>query len=116
MQESILISFAILNTNWDQRRKSFVDNFVPFVADCLRAADQPEVSTPAVQECISERFGFDLPQHVIETVLGRAKKENVVEQSGGILVRNDSVVAKYDLTRSRGEIVRRRPAQNYCQC
>jgi hypothetical protein len=57
-----------------------------------------------------------LPQHVIETVLGRAKKENVVEQSGGILVRNDSVVAKYDLTRSRGEIVRRRPAQNYCQC
>jgi hypothetical protein len=112
LQESILISFAILNTNWDKRRKSFVDNFVPFVADCLRTAAQAEVSTPAVQPCISERLWLDMPQHVIETVLSRAKKEHVVvvEQSEGILVRNDCVVAKYDLTRARDEVIRRSEA------
>ena len=107
MQDSILVSFAILNTNWDQRRKSFVDNLVPFVADCLRTAVDAEVSSPSVQGCISERFGLDIPQHVIETVLSRAKKEHVVEQAGGILVRNDSVVAKYDLGRARDEVIRR---------
>ncbi len=66
MQESVLVSFAILNTNWEARHTSYIDNFVPFVSDCLRTSGSPAVSGVEVQACLRDRFGLQIPLHGVD--------------------------------------------------
>jgi hypothetical protein len=106
MRDSVLISFAILNTNWEQRRRSFVDNFVPFIADCLRRSAQPQVAVPEVQSCLSESFSLDLPAHVIQTILARSKKTGLVRQQGRVLVKSERLAKGVDLGEVRAHIAR----------
>lgn len=110
MHDSVLISFAILHTNWNERRKSYIDNFVPFVAECLRAANQPEISASELQACLESEFGLRLPQHVIQTVLHRAAKEKLVRRDGQLLVRTDRSLVTADLGAARRDALRQHEA------
>jgi hypothetical protein len=106
MSDSVLVSFAILNTNWEQRGRSFVDNFVPFVADCLRRSSQREIAVPEVRACLLESFSLDLPAHVIQTLLARGKKVGIVTQQGRLLMRVDKEVKRFDLDEVRAQVAR----------
>lgn len=101
MHDSVLVSLAILKTNWDENQRGFIHNFVPFVAECLRLAPQREIAIPDLQRDLEARFGLKIPQGAIQTVLHRATRDKLARREHGVLVRNDSAVAAYDLTAKR---------------
>ncbi len=53
-----IISLAILKVNWDKKRKDYVDNFVPIVAEAIRLSDHDVVSIPQLQQDIRAKFGL----------------------------------------------------------
>jgi len=80
MTNSALVSMAILKVNWDRLGRDYLENFVPIVAEAIRLSklvDEP-VSLQAVQEALRAKFGLDLPQHTIETLLRRVKRRGML--------------------------------------
>ncbi len=61
MHPQAIPSLAILKVNWD-RGVDYIDNFVPFVAECLRGAPEPEVSMAYLQKAMIDSFGLRIPQ------------------------------------------------------
>jgi hypothetical protein len=76
-----LVTLAILKANWNDGR-SYLDNFVPFVAACLREEVKP-VTVKEVQASMRQMFGIRIPQHTLDTVLGRARQEGLVTKKDG---------------------------------
>ena len=74
MADNALISLAVLKVNWDRNRQSYIDNFVPFVAECIRVQETEVVSTPEVQQAIGTSFRLRIPQNVIGRILTRARR------------------------------------------
>jgi len=96
----------MLKVNWDAGR-DYIDNFVPFVAECLRAAPQPEVSLPELQGAISDTFDLKIPQGALSTILKRAVKRGYVERIQRIYRRNDDALASLDFSRVRNDVLRK---------
>jgi hypothetical protein len=105
MQDSVIASLAILKVNWDEGR-DYIDNFVPFVAECLRRAPHPEVSLPDLQAALVQHFGFRIPQGALRTILGRAAKRGFVTRGAGIYRRNDRALRGLDLAQTRANVLR----------
>jgi hypothetical protein len=83
MNDQILISLAILRANWDDDRKSYIDNFLPFVAAVMQKEARESYSTADLQRGIKERFGIDMPQTALSTVLTRAVRTGLGQASHG---------------------------------
>jgi hypothetical protein len=110
MNDSALVSLAILKANWDQDQRGYIHNFVPFVAECLRLAPHPEVSVPDLQTSLEARFGLTIPQGALQTILQRATREKLARREHGILIRNDAVIGKFDLSKGRISALREHEA------
>jgi hypothetical protein len=104
--QAVLVSFAILSTNWEERKLGYVDNFVPFVADCLRRSTSDAVSAPAVRDCILTTFGLRLPIAAVQAVLERCRKLKLVQASHHVLYRNQAEVQRFDIAKTRARAVR----------
>lgn len=87
-----LVTLAILKSNWNDGR-SYLDNFVPFVAQCLRDAPTP-LDLKQVQTAMRVTFGMKIPQQPLETVLKRARSAGYVERSGGLYHPNREALAE----------------------
>lgn len=109
MSERAITSLAILNVNWD-RGNDHIENFVPFVAECLRIAPQAEVSLPELQAAISETFGLRIPQGALKTILKRVVKHGYAKRTEGIYRRNEDALATLDLARVRADVLRQHEA------
>jgi len=72
-----LTSLAILKVNWDERRQDYLDNFIPFVEECLRRSEADEVSSKKMQSELKELVGFEIPQGVVRTLLRRLQGEGI---------------------------------------
>lgn len=99
-----LVSLAILKANWNKGH-SYLDSFVPFVAECLRTAGGP-VSVADVQMSLRKTFGMRVPQHTLGTILHRATREDLVHRSDGLYYPNAAKLAERVLTPDRSELVR----------
>jgi hypothetical protein len=110
MQDSVLISFAMLNVNWDETRTSYIHNFVPFVAECLKDAPHDVVSVPDLQTCLRRRFGLTLPQPALHGIVTRAMHDGLLDREHGVIRRNDLALARYDLSSKREEVLRQHEA------
>ena len=73
MPQSVIPSLAILKVNWDEGR-DYIENFVPFVAECIRMAPQPEISVGDLQAAVRDTFGINIPQGALQIILGRAAR------------------------------------------
>jgi hypothetical protein len=71
---SVLISLAVLKVNWDQQRKDYIENFVPFVLECIRTADADVVSMVNLQTQLAREFRLSIPQSVLSVILRRAAR------------------------------------------
>jgi hypothetical protein len=109
MAEQVLTSLAILKVNWD-RGSDYIENFVPFVAECLRAAPHPEVSLPDLQEAVLSRFGLKIPQGALKTIIGRAVKRGYANPTHGIYRRDADALASLDLSTLTSSAGRRHEA------
>lgn len=109
MPNSIIPSLAILKVNWDNDR-DHIENFVPFVGECLRIAPQPEVSVGDLQAAVQNTFGISIPQGALQIILGRAVKHGYVERSQGIYRRNDEALGRLDFAKTRDTALRQHAA------
>ena len=106
MNGQVITSLAILKVNWD-RKKRHIDNFVPFVAECLRLTPQKEVSLVQVQEMISNNFGITVPQGALKTVLKATERQGYVKKSADIYIKNETVIGNITLSRDRDDLLRK---------
>lgn len=107
MVESVITSLAILKVNWDRLGQDYIENFVPFVAECLRNAPQPEISLPQLQGAISESFGLRIPQGALRTILRRCARRGYVSRIHGVYQRIDRVLSRVNLAQIRTSVMRR---------
>lgn len=85
-----IISYAILKVNWDELRKDYLENFVPFLLECLRLSDSDIVSDQALKQQFHDHFGLDLPLNAIKLLLRRAKKNGFVYQQDNVIMRENN--------------------------
>lgn len=109
MSEHVITSLAILKANWDEGL-DYIENFVPFVAECLRTAPQDEVSLPELQAAITDTFGLNIPQGALKTILNRAARHGYVRRTMKIYLRNNVALATLDFSRVRNEVLRKHEA------
>ena len=99
--DSVLVSFAILQVNYDDRDSSYIDNFVPFVAQCVKESDHDEVSTSEVQERLKARFGLTIPQHALALIIKKGARRGYYKLQNHALVRDNTALAAIDIEPSR---------------
>lgn len=101
MREESLTSLAILKVNWDDKGHDYVENFVPFVVEALKAAPQDQISVTEVQVYIRQNFGLLIPQGALNTLLRRAERRGYVRWEHRVCVRNNtSLDSNFERTRS----------------
>ena len=67
----VLTSLAILKVQVGQGQ-DFLQNFIPFVAECVRADSSEVITVPALQAGFKRLFGFNVPAGVVLNLLRRA--------------------------------------------
>jgi hypothetical protein len=89
MKPSILASYAILKVNWEQPlQKDYLDNFVLLVSEAIRHLHQDIISLPELQAEINSRFGINIPQNTINSLLKRIAKRGYIHISHKIYTRD----------------------------
>jgi hypothetical protein len=108
--DRILTSLAILKANWDETQRSYLDNFLPFIADCMNAFETDEVTAAQLSRQMVERFRIPLPDGVIQTLLRKAARQGLGTRAHGRFTIDRGAVARFDLTRQRSDAMRREEA------
>lgn len=85
---STVASLAILKVNADVLKKDYLENFIPFILQCIK--DQPDdvISVPYLQSSLKQRFGFSIPQNVIAPLLRRASRAKYLRRENHVYYRN----------------------------
>jgi len=86
VNNTVLISLAILKTNWEANRKDYLEMFVPLVAESTRSLSGP-FSLSDLQTAFRTEFGLSIPQNVMLSLLRRLKKRGIVVNAGRELYR-----------------------------
>lgn len=88
MSNPALVSLALVKVNWDKRQRGFLDMFAPMVAECVRLQESDVVSVPDLQSAVRTRFGLELPQNVIKSILRRVRQSGYVYDEKGAVYRD----------------------------
>ncbi len=107
--ERVIPSLAMLKVNWDTGH-DYIDNFVPFVAECIRVSSQAEVSLPDLQDLVAREFGLRIPQNALKTILRRAVKAGYITRTQGIYRRIDHALDKLTISQTREQALRQHEA------
>lgn len=73
----VLTSLAILKVQVGQGQ-DFLQNFIPFVAECVRTDPSDVVTVSAIQAGFKKLFGFNVPAGVVQNLLRRAAKQGYI--------------------------------------
>lgn len=107
MSDTLLIGLAMLRSNWDRHEKTFIDNFVPFVADCLRDVGPSGAMTAGeIQTCVKKQFGIDLPHGALTTVLNRAVRRGLADKRQHKYWPEAEALDQVPLARRRDDVAR----------
>lgn len=91
MENNIIISYAILKVNYDER-KDYIENFVPMFLECIRVAENDIISLNELQEIFHMKFGLLIPIHTIDMIVKRIKIKGYISISKKKLVREDEKI------------------------
>lgn len=109
MRDDFIASLALLKVNWD-KRKDYIENFVPFAAECLRLMPSAATTSADLQAEIVKRFGFKIPQEALKTILHRAAKRGYVYRKDRRYLKNQGKLNELNFARSQNEALRRTKA------
>ena len=73
-----LASLAFINVTWEERKASYLDNFVPYALESLRLGGQQDAAE--VSNFIQSRFGLNFPVNVAQSLLERGKRSRKVSR------------------------------------
>lgn len=105
MQNRAVVSLAILSVNF-AHSKSYLDNFVPLLGECLRLGDEDVVSLPVVQQRMQSEFGLTIPQNVLQSVLRRAQSRGYIAFANGVYYRVIDVLEKSNFRDVQQQVLR----------
>ena len=98
-----LMSLSFIKVNWDnQRKKDYIDNFVPFLATLIVRKRYQEIqeSAEGINKFIAdfkEEFGLLIPYHPMITIINRARKKGIIKKQEHKFIPTDKVY-KYDFS------------------
>ena len=97
-----MISLAMLKVHWDTRRKDYIDNFVPMVAESIRTSEHDVVSLPALQQDVRTAFGLRLPQHNLRFILKRIARLGLIVSRDKVYIRDQDALGRlnFDVVQS----------------
>src|SRR5688572_18854054 len=81
MASPVLFSLAYIKVHSDTNGGIFLDNFVPFIVQTLKAHQDQVINIVLLQKKLQENFGLYIPQKVIDVILHRAKKGGYVKRN-----------------------------------
>ena len=105
-----LIGLAILKSNWDQQHKSYLDNFIPFVGECMRHSSAPDFTSAEIATDVEERFGIHIPEAVVWSILAKASRRGLGERRDGRFIVKRGELDQYDLTATSLRVQREQSA------
>lgn len=78
MSVALITSLAILRVNYEKNR-NYLDNFIPFLVECLRLNTNTYVVLDELKEDIEQHFGMSIPYNVLENLLKRLRKKGFIK-------------------------------------
>ena len=103
MTTTSLTSLAILKVNWDRLNRDYIENFVPFVVECVRLAAEPIISLSKVRAEMSAQFGLDLPLNTLRHIFNRATKRGYFKRQNRVFYRVDEKCNSINFQNTRKE-------------
>ena len=103
-QTPLLVSVAILKVNWDHGH-DYIENFVPFVAECIRLSSSPVISLEELQQCMKQSFGLEVPQFALKTILKRVSKRGFIRRHHNLYHRIDSAFDNWDFSQKKKRVL-----------
>lgn len=100
--DKILISLAFIKVNWDQQRRDYIDNFLPFLATLIVRKGYKLIEENAEQinkivNDFTQEFGLHIPYHPMIAIINRAKKRGLLRKREHNFIPTDNVY-KYDFS------------------
>jgi hypothetical protein len=105
MVSRAISSLALLKVNSD-RGTDYIDNFVPFVAECLRKSPHDLISISELQGSLKAEFGLDIPQGPLRTILDRAVRRGMAERDQRVYRRRAEALTRSSFQEDRDRAVR----------
>lgn len=109
MGTEVITSLAILLVNWDEG-KEYIDNFVPFIGQCIIALNPEVVSAQELQEKLHRDYGLHVPQNTIKSILKKAEKKGYVQRRGEAYTPNHEALQTLNFETKRQESLRQHNA------
>lgn len=78
---SSAIGYAILAVNIDSNKGSYLEYFLPIITECIRISEQEIITLHEIHNLLKTNFGIQVPHHVIQSILKRLKKRNIISSS-----------------------------------
>lgn len=106
MATQTAISLAVLQVNWDERKKDYLDNFVPMIAECVRLQRNEVVSMGPLKTDIESRFGLNIPASAVNTILRRLRRDGYIYTKDGIYYRNNKTLSSLNFREVQQTVIR----------
>lgn len=104
MPSPALLGLAFLKANWDNKKKDYIDTFVPLVIECLRDYDYETVHLEPLQKIMLDKFRLKIPQSCIHKIVIRLKKTHYIYQKDKVLyVQKDRIQSYTDFSKIQQE-------------
>jgi hypothetical protein len=105
MSHKAVISLAILKVNSEQG-KDYIENFVPFVLQCVCSIGEPVISVAQVQTKMQEDFGLNVPQNALNVIFHRASRQKYFTRDHGAFRPNMKLIEEQDFETVRQRVLR----------
>lgn len=99
-------SLAILKVNWDEFRIDYIENFVPFVAQCILSLQSDVVVALDVQRKMQGDFGLRVPQNSLKVILNRVAKRGYIKREGPAYVPHYDTLRNLNFEATRQRVLR----------
>src|SRR2546426_4312193 len=73
--EARLATLSVLRAHWNAAQQGYVDLFVPFAVEVAEADTRTAIPVSDIVRVLEERFGFEVPEGAVRTILGRAQRQ-----------------------------------------
>ena len=79
MASPTIPSLAILTVNWEDEKKGYHYNFLPFLAESIRRNGSDVISVNDVHKTVLAEFGLRLPINIIRMLMPYLEKQGYIQ-------------------------------------